>query len=153
MQIANAVQRMLEEGLGIKVQIRTMQAAQLIDDSEDGKLSFWLTRWYADYPEIENFLNLVYGKLVPKDEKQKSYPNSTRWNSEKFNSFFANALATTDELKRDSLYAHAENVAASEAPQLPLFYEEHYRLLQPWVRDNPLDAMNRIDLKQVWLDK
>jgi peptide/nickel transport system substrate-binding protein len=153
MQIAQAVQRMLEEGLGIKVQIRTMQAAQLIDDSEDGKLSFWLTRWYADYPEIENFLNLVYGKLIPRDEKQKSYPNSTRWNSEKFNSFFANALATTDELKRDSLYAQAENVAASEAPQLPLFYEEHYRLLQPWVRDNPLDAMNRIDLKYVWLDK
>ena len=152
-QIAQAVQRMLEEGLGVKVEIRTMQAAQLIDGSEDGKFTFWLTRWYADYPEVENFLNLVYGKLVPKQESQKSYPNSTRWNSESFNTFFGQALATTDETERMKLYAQAENIAAFEAPQLPLFYEEHYRLLQPWVRDNPLDAMNRIDLKKVWLDK
>lgn len=130
-----------------------MQSAQLLDDSEDGKLSFWLTRWYADYPEIENFLNLIYGKLVPKDQSMKSYPNSTRWNSPAFNAFFEHALATTDDVERLKLYAQAENVAAFEAPQLPLFYEEHYRVLQPWVRDNPLDAMNRIDLKKVWLDK
>ncbi len=51
------------------------------------------------------------------------------------------------------LYAQAEDIAAYEAPSIPLFYEEHYRLLQPYVRDNPLDPMNRIDLKYVWLDK
>lgn len=153
MQIAQAVQNMIQEGLGIHIEIKTMQSAQLLDDSEDGKLSFWLTRWYADYPEIENFLNLIYGKLVPKDQSMKSYPNSTRWNSPAFNAFFEHALATTDDVERLKLYAQAENVAAFEAPQLPLFYEEHYRVLQPWVRDNPLDAMNRIDLKKVWLDK
>lgn len=152
MQIAQAIQSMWQE-LGIKVDLRVMQASQLIDDSEDGKLSIWLTRWYADYPEIENFLNLVYGRLVPADPKLKSYPNSTRWNSESFNKYFDQALATTDDAARMKLYAQAENVAAWEAPIIPLFYEEHYRLLQPYVRDNPLDAMNRIDLKTVWLDK
>jgi len=83
----------------------------------------------------------------------KSYPNSTRWNSEAFNKPFAEALQTTDDAKRLKLYAEAENIAAFEAPCIPLFYQEHYRILQPWVRDNPLDPMNRIDLKYVWLDK
>ena len=153
MQIAQAIQGMWQEVLGMKIDLRVMQASQLIDDSEDGKLSIWLTRWYADYPEIENFLNLVYGKLVPSDPKLKSYPNSTRWNSEAFNKYFEQALATTDDAARMNLYAQAETVAAWEAPIIPLFYEEHYRLLQPYVKDNPLDPMNRIDLKAVWLDK
>ena len=153
LQIANAVQHMWQVTLGAKVDLQVMQAAQLIDQSEDGKLDLWVTRWYADYPEVENFLNLEYGKLIPPSASMKSYPNSTRWNNNEFNKYFEQALQTTDEVERDKLYAKAENIMAYESPAIPLFYEEHYRLLQPWVRDNPLDPMNRIDLKWVWLDK
>ncbi len=153
LQIAQAVQEMWKVNLGAQVDLEVMQSGQLLDQSEDGKLDVWITRWYADYPEIENFLNLLYGKLVPPDNTMKSYPNSTRWNSEAFNRPFSQALQTTDETERVKLYAQAEQVAAYEAPSIPLFYQEHYRLLQPWVRDNPLDPMNRIDLKWVWLDK
>ena len=152
MQIAEAVQRMWQN-IGLNVTLQVMQSAQLLDGSEDGKLGLWLTRWYADYPEPENFLNLLNGRLVPKNGNDKSYPNSARWNSEPFNDLFYQAIATTDETKRMELYAQAENIAAYEAPSIPLFYEEHYRLLQPYVRDNPLDPMNRIDLKYVWLDR
>ncbi len=152
MQIAEAVQRMWQN-IGLNVTLQVMQSAQLLDGSEDGKLGLWLTRWYADYPEPENFLNLLNGRLVPKNGNDKSYPNSARWNSEPFNDLFYRAIATTDESKRMGLYAQAENIAAYEAPSIPLFYEEHYRLVQPYVRDNPLDPMNRIDLKYVWLDK
>jgi oligopeptide transport system substrate-binding protein len=152
MQIAEAVQRMWQN-IGLNVNLQVMQSAQLLDGSEDGKLGLWLTRWYADYPEPENFLNLLNGRLVPKNGNDKSYPNSARWNNEQFNDLFYQAIATTDEAKRMDLYAKAEDIAAYEAPSIPLFYEEHYRLLQPYVRDNPLDPMNRIDLKYVWLDK
>ncbi len=152
MQIAEAVQEMWMK-IGLDVQLQIMQSAQLLDGSEDGKLGLWLTRWYADYPEPENFLNLLNGRLIPKQAGLKSYPNSARWNSERFNDLFYQAIGTTDESQRMKLYAGAEDVAAYEAPSIPLFYEEHYRLLQPYVRDNPLDPMNRIDLKYVWLDR
>jgi len=153
MQIVEAVQSMWKQNLGINVNIQVMQASQLLDASEDGKLQLWLTRWYADYPEVENFLNLMNGALVPKDASAKSYPNSTRWKNDQFVQIFNQAIATTDESERMKLYAQAENIAVAEAPSIPLFYEEHYRLLQPYVKDNPLDPMNRIDLKYVWLDK
>ncbi|MDP4219969.1 MAG: ABC transporter substrate-binding protein [Bacteroidota bacterium] len=153
LQIANAIQSMWQTTLGAKVDLHVMQAQQLIDQSEDGKLDLWVTRWYADYPEVENFLSLEYGRFVPPSLSMKSYPNSTRWNNNEFNKFFEQALVTTDEVERDKIYAKAENIMAYESPAIPLFYEEHYRLLQPWVRDNPLDPMNRIDLKWVWLDK
>lgn len=153
LQIANAVQHMWESTLGAKVELHVMQAGQLIDESEDGKLDLWVTRWYADYPEVENFLNLEYGKLIPPSASMKSYPNSTRWKNAQFDNYFEEALTTTDEIERNKIYAKAETIMAYECPTIPLFYEEHYRLLQPWVRDNQLDPMNRIDMKWVWLDK
>jgi oligopeptide transport system substrate-binding protein len=152
MEIAEAVQRMWQN-IGLTVNLQVMQSGELLDGSEDGTLELWLTRWYADYPEPENFLNLVNGRLVPNDPKMKSYPNSARWKNEAFDSLFYQAIATADETARMMLYAKAENIAAYEAPTIPLFYEEHYRLLQPYVRGNPLDPMNRIDLKYVWLDR
>jgi peptide/nickel transport system substrate-binding protein len=153
MQIAEAIMDMWKKNLGITVELQVMQTSQLLDASDDGKLDMWLTRWYADYPEVENFLNLLNGELIPKDPSMKSYPDNTRWNSNTFNNIFDKAIATIDKPQRLKLYAQAENVAVAEAPNIPLYYEEHCRLLQPYVRDNPLDPMNRIDLKWVWLDK
>src|SRR5207248_2545599 len=92
LQIANAVQHMWQSVLGGKVELKVMQASQLIDQSEDGKLDLWVTRWYADYPEVENFLNLEYGKLVPPNQDMKSYPNSTRWKNQNFDTYFEEAL-------------------------------------------------------------
>lgn len=153
MQIAQAVQNMWQQNLGATVELQIMQLSQFLSASEEGKLDVWLTRWYADYPDVENFLNLLNGRLVPTDPSLKSYPNSTRWKNDEFVKLFYQALATQDEAQRNALYAQAENVAMFEAPVIPLFYEEHYRLLQRYVRDNPLDPMNRVDLKRVWLDK
>lgn len=153
MQVAQAVQNMWQQYLGATVELQIMQLAQFLTASEEGKLDLWLTRWYADYPDVENFLNLHNGKLVPSDPAMKSYPNSTRWKNDEFVRVFYQALATNDESERMKLYAQAENIAAQESPVIPLFYAEHIRLLQKYVRDNPLDPMNRVDLKRVWLDK
>jgi oligopeptide transport system substrate-binding protein len=153
MQVAQAVQNMWQQYLGANVELQIMQLAQFLTASEEGKLDVWLTRWYADYPDVENFLNLFNGKLVPSDMSQKSYPNSTRWKNDEFVKVFYQALATNDETERMKLYAQAENISVQESPTIPLFYAEHIRLLQKHVRDNPLDPMNRVDLKRVWLDK
>jgi hypothetical protein len=56
-------------------------------------------------------------------------------------------------MARMKYYLQAEQVAIDDAPTLPLFYEMHYRLLQPYVHDNPLDAMARYDMKYVWVSK
>jgi hypothetical protein len=44
----------------------------------------------------------------------------------------------------------AEQLVIDDAPAVMLFYEYHYRLIQPYVRNYPLDAMARPILKHVW---
>ncbi|MFM7774886.1 MAG: ABC transporter substrate-binding protein [Candidatus Kapaibacterium sp.] len=150
LQTAEAIQAMLTRTLNIKIRLQVVQFAQLLDMAEAGKLQMWGTRWYGDYPDVENYLSLLDGSLVPTDSTQPSYPNSTRYGNHEVDRLLADAVATVDERQRLERYARAERLATADAPCVLLFYEMHYRLLQPHVRDYPLDAMNRMYLKRVW---
>jgi peptide/nickel transport system substrate-binding protein len=152
-QVAEATQAMLQQTLNVSVGIRIVEFPQLLQQAEAGKLAFWGTRWYGDYPDPETFLNLFNGTVVPKSDTLPSYPNSARYDSPEFNRPFLDGVKTVDDARRMRLYLEAEKVAVADAPFLPLFYERHFRLLQPNVRDVPLDAMARYDLKYAWLEQ
>jgi len=151
-QVAQAVQEMLRTALNVKVEIKVLEFPQLMDQAQLGRLDFWGTRWYGDYPDPETYLVLLNGELVPEKEGLPSYPNSSRYDSPQFNALFRKGVSTIDHIAQMKHYADAEQIAMNDAPIMPLFYEMHYRLLQPNVRDYPLDAMARIDLKYTWFD-
>ena len=152
-QVAEAVHEMVKTNLNIDLDIRTIDFPQLLEQAELGKLSFWGARWYGDYPDPETFLLLFNGDLVPKDTTIKSYPNSTRYNNPEYVALFKKGVSTIDRRAQMQFYARAEQIAIDDAPAIPLFYDMHYRLLQPWVRDCPLGAMARYDLKYLWLER
>jgi len=152
-QVAEAVRSMIKSNLGIELQIQTIQFSEFLQLAEEGKLAMWGTRWYGDYPDPENYINLLDGALVPKSLNEPSYPNSTRYTNAQATSLFAQAMAETDETKRMELYRKAESMAIADAPATMLFYEMHYRLLQPWVRGYPLDGLSRVNLRTVWYDR
>jgi peptide/nickel transport system substrate-binding protein len=150
-QVAEAVQAMLWENLGIEVELRQVEFAQHLQDIDAGHVPFFRLGWVADYPDPENFLNLFYGKLVPESEQQPSPINSTRYQNPAFDAIFEQALATTDRQRRMELYRQAEQIALDDAPMIILFYDEDYRLLQPYVAGYRNNAMDRRFYKYVWL--
>lgn len=152
-KVADAIQNQLSTTLNIPVKIKDMAFPQLIDLAESGKIEFWGTRWYGDYPDPETYLNLLNGQIVPKDPNAPSNPNSSRYNNPEYDTLFNQAVGTIDYLARVQKYQQAEQLAMDDAPIMPLFYERHYRLLQPWVRGMKLDPMARYDLKRVWFNK
>jgi peptide/nickel transport system substrate-binding protein len=150
LQVAEAVQGMLEETLGIRVRIEVVQLAQFLDMAERGQFRMWGTRWYGDYPDVENYLSLFDGRYVPDDPTAPSYPNSTRYRNDYVSSLIERATMTLDSAARLQQYTLAEQLVIDDAPAAMLFYEYHYRLIQPYVRNYPLDAMARPILKHVW---
>ncbi len=151
-QIAEAIQNMLKE-IGVTVKLQLLQFAQHLDNIDAGRADFFRLGWIADYPDPENFLNLWYGKNVPDDPKEKSPINSFRYKNKKYDELFEKAISTTDIGERNKLYEQAEQIAVSEAPVLFIFYDEDYRLLQPYVRGYALDPMHRVNFRTLWLDK
>ncbi len=151
-QIAEAIQNMLKE-IGINVKLQLLQFAQHLDNIDAGRVDFFRLGWIADYPDPENFLNLWNGKNVPENPKDKSPLNSFRYQNKKYDELFEDAIKTIDTKERYKKYLAAEQLGVSEAPVLFIFYDEDYRLIQPYVRGYPLDPMHRINCRTLWLDK
>lgn len=151
-QVAEAVQKMLQETLNIRVNITKLPFAQHLENLETGKTQFWRLGWIADYPDPENFLTLFFSGHIPPKLSDKSYLNSTRYRNPVFDSLFTLAINTVDEKKRFELYAQADQVMISDAPIMPIYYYKDYRLLQPRVQNYPQNAMEFRLYREVWFE-
>ncbi|MBC8044424.1 MAG: ABC transporter substrate-binding protein [Rhizobacter sp.] len=151
--VAQAVQEMLKQNLNIKIELFQSEWAQHLETLQNGKAPFARLGWVADYPEPENFLNQFYGKLIPKNRSEISFPNTSRYNNPAFDKLYEEALATSNDSLRFVLYEQAEQLAMQDAPLLLLFYDLDERIISGDVRDYPMNAMDRRDLKTVWLDR
>ena len=140
-QVAEAVQKMLNEVLNIKVELLTVPWAQHTEAVESAKTLFWRLGWVADYPEAENFLNLFLSKYVPIDISEKTYINSYRYVNQDFDKVLEQALKTVNDEERNKLYAKADQIVTDDAPVMPLFYDIDYRLLQANLKGFEQNAM------------
>lgn len=152
-KVAEAVQKMLMENLNIDVEITQVVWAQHINNIETGKVGFWRFAWIADYPDPVNFLNLYYGKNVPKTMEEASYMNPTRYVNKDYDALFEKALGTTNEEERNRLYAKLDQMLVDDAPVLPIYYSVNRRLVQPYVRNFYNNGMEFRSFREVWLDK
>ncbi|MGA0045736.1 MAG: ABC transporter substrate-binding protein, partial [Candidatus Kapaibacteriota bacterium] len=152
MQIAEAIQGMLKEHLNVNVRLLQVEFAQHLERIDAGKAPFYRLGWVADYPDPETFLQLWYGKLVPPNGAMSPI-NSVRYVNPAFDAVFEQAITTTDRAQRMQLYRQAEQIALDDAPMLLILHDEDYRFLQPYVRDYPHNAMDRLQLHGVWFDR
>ncbi|TVR42524.1 MAG: ABC transporter substrate-binding protein [Cryomorphaceae bacterium] len=148
-QVAEVIQKMLEENLNLNIELTLIPRAQHYERVETGRALFWRDGWSADYPDPENFLNLFYGALVPDDINQKSYINSIRYRSDDFDDLFESALRETDQEKRMKLFQQADQVAMDDAAIIPLYYEEAVRVVQGRVQNFPINALEYRDFSRV----
>ncbi|MCC6845127.1 MAG: ABC transporter substrate-binding protein [Bacteroidetes bacterium] len=151
LQIAEAAQAMIFENLGVKVSLTQVEFAKHLDEVDAGRAPFFRLGWVADYPDPENFLNLLYGALVPEDGKPSPI-NHTRYRNAEFDKIFAQALSTNDRAARMKLYMQAEQIAMNDAPMIIVFYDEDYRLLAPYVEGYRNNAMDRRTYEYVWIN-
>ncbi|MGZ4033895.1 MAG: ABC transporter substrate-binding protein [Bacteroidia bacterium] len=149
-QTAEVIQKMLKENLNIDIEINVMPLAEHLESLETGKAQFWRTGWSADYPDPETFLTLLYGKHVPEKLSDKSYLNSVRYKSVRFDSLFSAAMQEVDDKKRFDLYRQADQQAIDDGAIMPIFYDEHYRLVQTNVKNFPANAMEYRDMTRVY---
>lgn len=149
--IAEVVQKMLKENLNVDISINIVPFAEHIEQITSGKSDFFRFAWIADYPDPETFLTLFYGKHVPANANEKSFINYFRFKNARFDSLFGASFTEPDKAKRYALLSKAEQVVLDEAPFMPIFYDENYRLEQLNVRNFPENAMNYMDLSVVYL--
>nr|MDQ3100963.1 hypothetical protein [Bacteroidota bacterium] len=150
--IATMIQTMLEKELGVRVVTTVLPVKQHMEKVERGEASFWREGWIVDHPDPENVLELFHGRNVPLNPNASSYMNSTRYRDKRFDGWFTLAQTTVDHNARMHLLAKAEKQLMNDAVVMPLYHERSIRLLQPYVHDFPINAMEYRDLSGVWFE-
>jgi peptide/nickel transport system substrate-binding protein len=149
--IATVIQKMLKEHLNIDIDINTLPLTEHVERVASGKVDLFAFSWIADYPAPETFLTLFYGKHLPLKMSDNSYINKFRFKNSRFDSLFLASYSISDKFTRYKLLSKAEQIVLNEAPFIPIFYQENFRLEQANVRNFPENALNFMDLTEVYL--
>jgi len=151
-EVAEAVQRMLIDNLGITVELSVLPRDTHYDQIEQGNVNFWRDGWIADYPDPENFLKLFHGKLVPEDSQKSSYLNTVRFKNTNFDNYFEASMRETLPKERMDIAQRADQILMDKAAVAPLYFEEWIWLVKKDVKQLEVGSMGVLELKHVYLD-
>ena len=84
--------------------------------------------WVADYPDPENFLDVLF--------HSESSNNQTSYSNEEVDTLLEQARGEQDEQTRFEIYQRVENMILEDAPWVPLWHEAgSYALVKPQVHE------------------
>ncbi|MDX2194954.1 MAG: ABC transporter substrate-binding protein [Cytophagales bacterium] len=151
--VALEVQKQLKDNLNVDIELTIVPLAQHVENITNGKSDFFRIGWIADFPNPENFLFLFYGKDVPDKRDEKSFPNMSRYKNSTFDDLYLKGLNAGNTAESFKYFMQAEQKLMEDAPVIVLWYDEGYRLLQPYVKNFPNNPMQLRDFSEVYFDK
>ena len=119
---------MWEKNLGIKTEFQQTEFATFLKDLNKRRFQMFDIGWIADYPDPENFLDILF--------YSDSSNNHTNYSNPEVDALLEQARVETDETRRFAIYNEVEQMILDDAPWIPLWYSgERYLLVKPYVHD------------------
>jgi ABC-type transport system substrate-binding protein len=132
--------------VGVHVGLRPVAWGPFLEAIRQPKTAeLFLIAWEADFPDPENFLEVLLSR------KQWGANNDTFYSNPPMDALMAQADPIADMPKRYALYRQAEKIAIADAPWVFLYYPVNYVIRQPWVNDYVLNPTRPTRLEKVWL--
>jgi ABC-type oligopeptide transport system substrate-binding subunit len=120
-RVTEAIVAMYRENLGIEIDVE--RSADVLSD----RPQLFSLGWIADYPDPEDFLDILFHSASPLN--RMNYSNSS------VDRLLEAARIEQAPERRMLLYTEAEEVIVSDAPWVPLWHSVDYVLTKPYVRD------------------
>ncbi|MCB0362336.1 MAG: hypothetical protein KDD35_06425, partial [Bdellovibrionales bacterium] len=115
--------------IGIKVKVEATSWPQFTEKVRDKKGQIWGIAWLADYPDAENFLQLLYGKNISPG------PNGSNFVDAEFDSLYEKAALLPPGTERTKLYREMRDIVVKKAPWVPGVHRLGYQLYQGWIEN------------------
>jgi oligopeptide transport system substrate-binding protein len=129
-RIAEAIQQMWADNLGVSVQLENMEWKVLLNQIQnttplEEMPHIWRNGWCADYPDENNWVYEVFHATAGANELRRGCldPTCTEVELQEFDLLTKQAQGESDPEKRKQLYFQAEKLLAEEeAAYLPIYY-------------------------------
>ncbi len=138
---------MWRQVLGVEVEIQQVEWATYLQDLNRRRFqAFAGLGWEADYPDPQDFLDVLF--------YSDSSINHGGYSNPEVDRILEQARTEQDIQKRIELYHQAEQLVISDAAWVPLwFVGESHVLIKPYVKGYKLTPMIVPKLKEIWIEK
>jgi oligopeptide transport system substrate-binding protein len=134
-----------QQNLGVEISVRQLETDIFLYNLKQEKDEMFMLGWVADYPDPDNFLEILFH--TGSENNIFEYSNPT------LDALLDQAAIEQDRVVRLSMYQQAEQLVVDDAPCLPLFHGTNYILVKPYVKDYELGPLGVPDLSKVYIDK
>jgi oligopeptide transport system substrate-binding protein len=122
-----AIAAMWKKYLGVTVRVENLQPEKFWDEIEAGNRGqMWSSGWCADYPDPENFADVLFHSQGNVNEGGYSNPD--------LDAILEAARIEPDTEKRIGLYQQAEDILLEDMPVLFTIHTLSYALVKPYVQ-------------------
>jgi ABC-type transport system substrate-binding protein len=128
-----AILEQWKTNLGVDVKVQQVEFATYLSDmkrnpalGKKNKYQMYEAGWSADYPDPQDFVEVLFAS--------SSLENNGAYKNTDVDSLVLKARSETDEGKRFALYQQAEQIILNEAGLLPMYHNQTYELVKPYVK-------------------
>jgi ABC-type transport system substrate-binding protein len=124
--------------IGLKVVFKSDKKTEIIKASRLGSVMMFETNWVADFPDGDNFYQLLYGPNAGR-------ANYARFNLAAYNRRYEQARLMGESPKRTLLYDELANIIHAYTPWVLLTHPISADLQQPWLKNyrrHPVEFTN-----------
>ena len=138
-KIAQAIQDMWKNTLGINVKLENEEWAVYITKLHEGNYQIGRMGWLGDFNDPINFLELY------KDKKGGN--NDTNWENPKFKDLLNQSATEADPAKRTELLKQAEAVFMEDMPVAPIYFYTNTWLQKDNLKDVVVSGLGDVQFK------
>jgi ABC-type transport system substrate-binding protein len=113
------------DAIGIRIVIKKDRVPELRKMAREGRIPMRGDGWNADYPDAENFMQLLYGPSGPE--------NNARFNLPQFNTLYERARTLPDSPERTRLFSRMTELVIAYAPWRMTYHLLEDSVRHPWV--------------------
>jgi ABC-type transport system substrate-binding protein len=114
--------------IGLRVVFKSDKKTEIIKASRLGKVTMFESNWIADFPDGDNFYQLLYGPNAGR-------ANYARFNLPAYNSRYEQARQLSDGPARQKLYGEMNQLIHAYNPWVPLTHAVSADLRHPWLKN------------------
>lgn len=116
-----------QETLGVEVQIRQVPWGDFLQGLNERRYQMFSLGWVADYPDPENFLDILF-------HGQSDY-NHSGYDDPEVNTWLEEARVEDNHDQRMALYNQVEARVVEDAVWIPIYHSVDYVLVKPYVKN------------------
>lgn len=114
------------QSIGLDAEIELFDWPTFLEKMRKGDHQLMVTGWIADYPDVENFLQLFYSKNAP-------YPNQSNYSNPEFDALFERVSTMPDCPERTDLYRQAQRIINEDVPCAFNYHRVNFIMSHEWI--------------------